>query len=64
VLNLSGHPALAVPSGIDPATGMPTSIQIVAAAWSDALTFRAGQVVENAVGVMPGTGMPAQGAVA
>jgi amidase len=64
VLNLSGHPALAVPSGIDPATGMPTSIQIVAAAWNDALTFRAGQVVENAVGVMPGTGMPAEGAVA
>jgi amidase len=33
---------------------MPTSIQIVAPLWSDALTFRAGAVVEAAVGVTPG----------
>ncbi|GAA1507656.1 amidase family protein [Nocardioides humi] len=63
VLNLSGHPALAVPSGVDPATGMPTSIQIVAAAWQDALTFRAGKVVEDAVGAMPGTGVAAESMV-
>lgn len=54
VLNLSGHPALAVPSGVDSATGMPTSIQLVAPHWSDALTFRAGAVLENAVGAAPG----------
>jgi amidase len=54
VLNLSGHPALAVPSGVDPETSMPTSIQIVAPLWADALTFRAGAVVEAAVGVTPG----------
>ncbi|GAA4873084.1 amidase [Pseudonocardia benzenivorans] len=59
VTNLSGHPSLAVPSGVDPATGMPTSIQIVAPHWEDARTFRAGAVVEAAVGVMPGTGAPA-----
>ena len=53
VTNLSGHPALAVPSGVD-ADGMPTSIQIVAPHWEDARTFRAGAVVEAAVGVMPG----------
>lgn len=53
VLNISGHPALAVPSGVDPETSMPTSIQIVAAHWADTLTFRAGQVIEDAVGVMP-----------
>jgi len=54
VLNLSGHPALAVPSGVDGATGMPTSIQIVAPHWADALTFRAGAVVEEMAGVTPG----------
>lgn len=54
VLNLSGHPALAVPSGVDPETAMPTSIQIIAPHWADALTFRAGVVVERAAGVTPG----------
>ncbi|MFD2416019.1 amidase family protein [Amycolatopsis pigmentata] len=54
VLNLSGHPALAVPSGVDPETAMPTSIQIIAPHWADALTFRAGAVVERAAGVTPG----------
>lgn len=54
VLNLSGHPGLAVPSGVDPDTAMPTSIQIAGRHFEDALTFRAGQVVENAVGVTPG----------
>jgi amidase len=58
VLNLSGHPALSVPSGVDPDTGMPTSIQIVAPHWEDARTFRAGAVVEAAVGVTPGDGAP------
>ncbi|OHV48881.1 amidase family protein [Pseudofrankia sp. BMG5.36] len=56
-LNLSGHPALAVPSGAD-ADGMPTSIQIIGAHFADALTLRAGAVVEAAVGVTPG-GVPA-----
>lgn len=58
-LNLSGHPALAVPSGVDDPTGMPTSIQIVASHWADALTFRAGAVVEAAAGVTPGGCSPA-----
>ena len=59
VLNLTGHPALAVPSGTDPETSMPTSIQIIAPRWQDTLTFRAGAVVEDAAGVMPG-GVAAQ----
>ncbi|MFF4595774.1 amidase family protein [Amycolatopsis sp. NPDC001319] len=59
VLNLTGHPALAVPSGVDPETSMPASIQIIAPRWQDALTFRAGAVVEDAAGVMPG-GITAQ----
>jgi amidase len=63
VLNLSGHPALAVPNGTDPATGMPTSLQVVAAPWADALTFRAGTVIEQAVGAMPGSVLAARAAV-
>ena len=43
--NLTGHPSLAVPSGID-RDGMPTSIQIVAPRFADAEAFRAGYVVE------------------
>ncbi|WP_288336526.1 amidase family protein [uncultured Gordonia sp.] len=56
VLNLSGHPALAVPNGVDQLTGMPTSLQIVGAHWADELTFRAGQVIQDSVGPMPGSG--------
>jgi amidase len=47
-LNLSGHPALALPSGRDD-TGMPTSVQIIARPYDDALTIRAGAIVEAAV---------------
>lgn len=47
-LNLTGHPALSLPSGAD-STGMPTSVQIIARAYDDALTIRAGAVVEAAV---------------
>jgi amidase len=43
-LNLSGHPALAVPCGFD-GEGLPVSMQIVAAHFADATTFRAGSVV-------------------
>jgi len=45
-LNVSGHPALAVPSGIDEDSGMPTSVQLVAPHFEDARTFRAGAVIE------------------
>lgn len=64
VLNLSGHPALAVPNGEDPETGMPTSLQVVAPLWEDARTFRAGAVIEAAVGPTPGgtIDVPEQGA--
>jgi amidase len=48
-LNLSGHPALAVPS-IAGEAGMPTSIQLVGRHFDDALTIAAGAAVEAAVG--------------
>jgi amidase len=47
-LNLSGHPALALPSGRD-GSGLPTSVQIIARPYEDALTIRAGAVVEAAL---------------
>ncbi len=47
--NLSGHPSLAVPTGLDP-DGLPTSIQIVAPRFSDHLTFAAGAVLQGALG--------------
>ncbi len=50
--NLSGHPSLAVPTGLDP-EGLPTSIQIVGRQFADEMTFRVGAVVEAAVGTLP-----------
>jgi amidase len=45
-LNLSGHPALAVPCGVD-AAGLPVSMQIIARHFADAMCFRAGSVVTS-----------------
>jgi amidase len=45
-LNLSGHPALAVPCGVD-AAGLPVSMQIIAPHFADAMCFRAGSVVTS-----------------
>lgn len=53
--NLSGHPSLAVPTGLDPA-GLPTSIQLVARHFADDVTFAAGAVVEAALGTFPPLG--------
>ena len=44
--NLTGHPALAVPSGVD-AAGLPTSVQIAAPHFDDARTLRAGRVLHD-----------------
>jgi Asp-tRNA(Asn)/Glu-tRNA(Gln) amidotransferase A subunit family amidase len=43
-LNLSGHPALAVPCGFD-LDLLPVSMQIVAKPFADAVTFQAAAVV-------------------
>lgn len=47
-LNLTGHPALAVPCGVD-RDQLPVSMQIVAKPFADAVTFRAGAVVASAL---------------
>jgi amidase len=48
-LNLSGHPALSVPSGVDE-LGLPTAAQIVAPHFADATAFRAAFALERATG--------------
>ena len=48
-LNLSGHPALSVPSGAD-ADGLPTAVQLVGAHFADATAFRAAFALERATG--------------
>jgi amidase len=50
--NLSGHPSLAVPTGLD-RDGLPTSTQLVGRRFEDHLTLRAGAVVEDALGTFP-----------
>lgn len=49
-LNLTGHPALAVPSGLD-GDGLPVSVQLIGRHFEDPTTVRAGAVVESALGV-------------
>ena len=48
-LNLSGHPALSVPSGAD-ADGLPTGVQLVGRYWGEAQAFRAAFALERALG--------------
>jgi amidase len=48
-LNLSGHPALSIPSGADDA-GLPTAVQLVAAHFDEATAFRAAFELEKALG--------------
>jgi Asp-tRNA(Asn)/Glu-tRNA(Gln) amidotransferase A subunit family amidase len=54
-LNISGHPVVAMPSGVD-AGGLPTSIQLVARRFQDAEAVRAGRVVER--GLREGSAWP------
>lgn len=45
IFNLSGHPAIAVPSGVG-STLLPTSVQITGAHFADDLVIRAAEVIE------------------
>lgn len=49
-LNLSGHPALTIPSGRDE-TGLPTAAQIIARPLQERVMFRAGFALERALSV-------------
>jgi amidase len=48
-LNLSGHPALSVPSGVD-VDGLPTGAQIIGGHFDDATAFRVAFALERATG--------------
>jgi Asp-tRNA(Asn)/Glu-tRNA(Gln) amidotransferase A subunit family amidase len=47
--NVTGHPALAVPSGRD-AAGLPTSAQVIGRRWGDRRVVAAGAVIEAVLG--------------
>lgn len=46
--NLTGHPALSVPAGVD-ANGLPIGLHLMGRHWEEHLLFRVGQVVEGVV---------------
>jgi amidase len=48
-LNLTGHPAITVPSGAD-ASGLPTAVQLVSSHFDDVTGFRAAFELERALG--------------
>ena len=47
IANVTGHPALAVPSGRDE-DGMPTSAQVIGPRWADRRVLAAGAAIEAA----------------
>jgi len=47
-LNLTGHPALSIPSGVD-GDGLPTAVQIVGSHFHEATAFRAAFALERAL---------------
>ncbi|KDD76794.1 amidase [Helicosporidium sp. ATCC 50920] len=52
--NFVGLPALAVPTGtLQPETGLPYSLQLVAPAWHEALLLKLGQALEERVPALP-----------
>jgi amidase len=53
-LNLTGHPALALPSGIDP-EGLPTSVQIIGKHFDERTVLRAGFELERSFGIFGGS---------
>jgi amidase len=46
-LNLTGHPVVSVPSGVD-GDGLPTAVQIVAGSFCEETAFRAAFALETA----------------
>jgi amidase len=47
-INLSGHPALSLPSGVN-ANGLPTAVQVIAPHFDDITAFRAAFALEHAL---------------
>ncbi|MBA2725103.1 MAG: amidase, partial [Actinobacteria bacterium] len=53
-LNLTGHPALALPSGVDQ-EGLPTSVQIIGRHFDERTVLRAGFELERSFGIFGGS---------
>jgi aspartyl-tRNA(Asn)/glutamyl-tRNA(Gln) amidotransferase subunit A len=51
-VNMAGLPGMSVPAGVSK-DGLPLGLQIIGKAFDEAAVLRAGQVIEDAVGVMP-----------
>lgn len=49
-LNATGHPALAVPSGVEE-EGLPTSVQVIGRRWEDRRVLAAGAAIEAELGL-------------
>jgi amidase len=50
--NLLGIPGVALPTGVDTATGLPLGVQVYADLWRDDLALDAAQSIEDALGVI------------
>ena len=48
ILNISGHPAISIPTGFD-ASGLPTSAQVVGRYFDEATVYRVAKVIEDAL---------------
>lgn len=48
IFNISGHPAVSLPTGFDRA-GLPTSMQVIGRYFDEATVYRVSQVIEDAV---------------
>ncbi len=55
--NVTGHPALAVPSGRD-AAGLPTSAQVIGRRWGDRRVVAAGAAIERVLGLEASAAKP------
>jgi aspartyl-tRNA(Asn)/glutamyl-tRNA(Gln) amidotransferase subunit A len=49
IFNVSGHPALSIPTGFD-SGGMPTSAQVVGRYFDEQAVYRVAKVIEDAIG--------------
>lgn len=52
IFNISGHPAITVPSGLGARTAMPVGLQIIAPHWRDDVCMRVGTALQERVGVL------------
>ncbi|MGF3031614.1 amidase [Microbacterium alcoholitolerans] len=57
IFNISGHPAVTVPSGLGRETGMPVGLQVIAPHWRDDVCLRIGRAFQAKVGTLGPPGL-------